>query len=261
MTIQELCAAKNRLGYTYEQISEKSGVPLATVQKVLGGFTANPRHDTICALESVLCPAQYDLRLPDPLIARESGYVFGSSAEKDPGKCQGEYTVTDYLSLPDEERCELIDGVLYNMSSPTREHQQLSFSLGFQFQSFINSRGGACEVYLAPLDVRLDKDDRTMVQPDVMVVCDGRDRFEDGKRLLGAPDLAAEITSPSTLYKDSTVKLHKYKVSGVREYWLIDPEQKRVTVYSFEKESVQTYSFNDRIPVGIWDGGCEVSLS
>ena len=107
---------------------------------------------------------------------------------------------------------------------------------------------------IAPLDVQLDRDDRTMVQPDVLVVCD---RSKVVRRCVyGAPDFVVEILSPSTWEKDMYVKLGKYESAGVREYWIVDPKKKRVLVYDFEHTDFPAlYTFTDQIPVGIFDGG------
>ena len=113
---------------------------------------------------------------------------------------------------------------------------------------------------IAPLDVQLDRDDRTMVQPDVLVVCD---RSKVVRRCVyGAPDFVVEILSPSTWEKDMYVKLGKYESAGVREYWIVDPKKKRVLVYDFEHTDFPAlYTFTDQIPVGIFAGECRVDFA
>ena len=114
--------------------------------------------------------------------------------------------------------------------------------------------------FMAPTDVQLDCDDRTVVQPDVMVVCD-RGKYRNG-RVWGAPDLIIEVLSPSTRKKDMTLKQHKYANAGVREYWMIEPKSQQILVYDFEHEDFpKIYGFSDRIPVLIWDGRCEIDFS
>ena len=111
----------------------------------------------------------------------------------------------------------------------------------------------------SPIDVQLDCDDKTMVQPDVIVVCD-REKIQN-RCIFGAPDFVAEVLSESTRKKDLVLKLNKYMTAGVREYWLVDPDRKKVIVYDFEKEDYpMMYGFEARIPVGIFDGECEVDF-
>ena len=106
---------------------------------------------------------------------------------------------------------------------------------------------------------KLDQDRYTMLQPDLLVVCDA-DRIR--KRLIfGAPDLAIEILSPSSRSRDLVLKLRKYKTAGVREYWVIDPEYRQVFVYLFGEESIlHMYSFHDKIPVSISGGECVIDF-
>ena len=112
---------------------------------------------------------------------------------------------------------------------------------------------------LAPSNVQLDCDDKTMVQPDFFVICD-RDKII-GPRVVGAPDLVIEILSPSNWFHDVVRKLKKYRNAGVKEYWIVMPESKKVMVYFFENSADPIeYSFNDTIPVNIWDGKCKVNF-
>jgi Uma2 family endonuclease len=144
------------------------------------------------------------------------------------------YTYGDYVTWPEEERWELIDGVAYNMSAaPSTRHQVILGSLHALARQAL--AGTRCRPYLAPFDVRLpeanEEDDRikSVVQPDLTVVCDSTKIDKRGCR--GAPDLAAEILSPTTAYKDQTRKLDLYERRGVREYWVLNPEAETVMVY------------------------------
>ena len=175
-------------------------------------------------------------------------------------KKQGEYTLEDYYALPDERRVELIDGVIYDMSAPTTIHQLIGLEIWGQLQKFIRKKKGTCIPFAAPVDVQLDCDDRTMVQPDVLVVCD-RDKIIK-RCIYGAPDFVVEILSPSTKRKDGIIKLSKYISAGVREYWIVDPDKKQVVVYDFQKEDYPViYGFGGEIPVGIFDGECRIDFA
>ena len=156
-------------------------------------------------------------------------------------------------------RVELIDGVFYDMASPSYLHQKISFELAYLLEEYIRSNKGKCSVSYAPTDVQLDKDDKTMVQPDVLVTCD-RKKITYA-RVVGAPDLIIEVLSDSNWYHDVFRKKNKYESSGVREYWIVMPKQRKIMVYFFEKSSNPTeYSFNDIIPVNIWDGKCLINF-
>ena len=149
------------------------------------------------------------------------------------------WTYADYLILPDDERWEIIDGVPYAMS-PARGtlHQRISRTLSLQIGNFLH--GKPCELFVAPYDVRLsertgltDEKVETVVQPDLLVVCDKARIDERGCN--GAPDLIIEITSPSTGCKDLTVKFDLYQRYGVKEYWIIHPEEQTVMVFRLQE--------------------------
>lgn len=246
MTLEEMRTRKQEYGYSYETIAEMSGLPLGTVQKVLGGITKSPRRETLLALEAVLMP-------------KSPGLICETSASYGTVKRQGDYTLEDYLALPDERRVELIDGVLFDMSAPTSIHQLIGSQIFTVFINYIRKNKGSCIPVMAPFDVQLDRDNKTIVQPDVMIICD-RSKL-NRQRLFGAPDLIVEILSPATRKKDSYLKLHKYSNAGVREYWIVDPDKKRVIVYNFKVDDIPTiYTFEDQIPVGIFDGNCLVDF-
>ena len=107
----------------------------------------------------------------------------------------GPYTVKDYYAIPEDRRVELIDGYIYDLASASKVHQRILLAIATQIQSCIESLRKECEVYVAPSDVQLDKDNYTMVQPDVFVVCGDDDPKEHAHQ--GAPELIVEILSPS----------------------------------------------------------------
>lgn len=150
------------------------------------------------------------------------------------------FTYGDYLTWPADERWEIIDGEAFCMSpAPDTIHQGISGDLfGILWQFF---KGKDCKVFHAPMDVRLptrkeaDKKIETVVQPDLLIVCD--ESKIDDKGIRGAPDLVVEILSPSTASRDHIKKRAIYERHGVKEYWLIDPSSRMVFVYRRSTES------------------------
>jgi Uma2 family endonuclease len=170
-------------------------------------------------------------------------------------------TYDDYRQwdLAEGERYERSEGVPYAMAGPNDYHQAISGELFGRFWDFL--KGKPCKVRSAPYDVRLfyDGEDDTVVQPDLVVVCDEAKRGSEGCR--GAPDLVAEILSPGNTLAEMNRKLKLYMRAGVREYWLVDGEDKTVTVYLAGGGTYRlaVYSGEASAPVAILPG-LEISL-
>ena len=286
MTIEEMRRRKKELGFSCRELSERSGVPYGTVEKLFTGATKSPRFATLSRLSEVFEREGRERAKeqdgPDafakgtsggfrytgsdycaePDCVRETGASYAAAYDEENcfrEKEQGTYTVEDYLALPDDQRYELIDGVLYDMASPVYDHQQIAGYLYHRLMSCALEHHMPCRPCIAPLDVQLDRDNRTMVQPDVIVICD--QSLNIGKRIFGAPEFVAEVLSPSSLRRDLILKLNKYRKAGVKEYWILDPESRTVTVYLFEETTdCRTYLFTDEIPVYISDGICTISM-
>lgn len=239
MTVDEMNRKKQKTGYTDERIAELSGISLENVQKILNGELEDVDYSAMIALSRFL---------DEPMLIKEETVVYYA------GKQQGEYTVEDYYALPDERRVELIDGYFYDMAAPTTYHQLIGAEVYRQIANYIMDQGGGCTPFISPVDVQLDNDDRTMVQPDVAVICDPQQITR--RNILGVPDFVLEVISPSTKRKDCTLKLRKYENAGVREYWLADPYQKMVLAYFFEDAAAcpAIYPIDADIPVRIYEG-------
>ena len=307
MNLREMLLIKQEYRLSYRQISEESGVPLPTVQKVFTGKTKNPRYETAASLAAALAAlkrkasglevpshvadshsqlapeasagasaagtsavsAAYSPESPSSALLSEAPaqYVWKSeesqaaASVRKPVKKPGEYTIEDYYAWPEEERIELIDGVIYDMSAPTKAHQLLAGEAYRQIANFIVDRGGKCRPYIAPVDVRLDRDNKTMVQPDVIIVCDPS-KEEDDRVIYGAPEFVMEVLSPATRLKDLSKKLVKYKTAGVLEYWIVDPYEEMIFVYLFGKERTQfsMYPLFAEIPVSLYEGKLTISF-
>ena len=168
------------------------------------------------------------------------------------------YTYADYKDweLKPGDRYELIYGEAYAMSAPNTLHQEILMELSTQFHTYLRKK--PCRVYPAPFDVRLfyedDESDDTIVQPDIIIICDEKKRGEEGCR--GAPDLVVEILSPSNTAIEMERKFKLYQKAGVREYWIVDPENKGVTVHCFQENTIlsRTYESAGTAPVSILPG-------
>lgn len=164
------------------------------------------------------------------------------------------YTEEDYYNLPENVRAELIDGLLvYNQAAPSRIHQTILGELHTVINNYLKSKGGPCRVYPAPFAVKLRKDRKNIVEPDISVICDPEKLTDQG--CSGAPDWIIEIISPNNSSHDYITKLNLYADAGVREYWIVDPDRKSIFVYYLEQEKfkVETCSFQDNIKVNIYE--------
>ena len=264
MTIEEMQMRKRELGYTNEMLAEMSGVPLGTVQKVFAGATKTPRKQTIDALTRILAkPVSssendrhnvncLNTKPAATMTLQEKAVSYRADSK------QGHYTLEDYYAFPDDRRVELIDGYIFDMAAPSQIHQTILAQLYLQLVPCADAHPD-CRIFIAPLDVRLDNDDYTMVQPDLLIVCDYHD--PDRMRINGAPDFVVEILSPGNHFHDMFRKLYKYKNAGVREYWIIDPSKMRISVYDFEHDELpQSYTFDDTVPLLISEGACSVDF-
>lgn len=162
------------------------------------------------------------------------------------------YTTQDIDLLPEGARAELIDGQIYDMAPPTRTHQRILGLLYRKIADHIDSNKGRCEVNIAPFAVYLNNDDLNYVEPDICVVCDPGKLDDRGCH--GAPDWILEVVSPGSRQMDYFKKLFKYRTAGVKEYWIVDPMKNQVVVYDFKQDRIEEYSFEEQIPVGIFEG-------
>ena len=168
------------------------------------------------------------------------------------------YTYADYLTWDDDVRCELINGVVYKLETPSLFHQMILGEIFLQIYKF--AKGTANKVFYAPLDVRLNPHTRddTVVQPDILVVCDKEKVDKYG--IIGAPDLTIEVLSPSSIQHDVIRKQRIYREAGVREYWIVNPESKELDILLFETNEIKYHTQAETAPVHILPG-CEINLA
>ena len=161
-------------------------------------------------------------------------------------------TFEQYEALPEDAGAEVFDGQIHYMASPSQEHQTIPMELSTILNTYLKNKNGPCRVFHAPFDVKLNDTPLTIVQPDLMIVCN-KDKL-DGKCCNGAPDFIIEIVSPGNPSDDYIRKLYYYKNADVREYWIVDPRCKTVTVNYFEENILNLqYSFDSTIKVNIYD--------
>lgn len=160
----------------------------------------------------------------------------------------GWVTYEAFLELTEEseQRFELIDGIIHNLASPSYKHQH---AVGEVFGTFHNwFKGKKCVPLTSPFDVTFFKEENNInvVQPDVLVICD-KDKLDEKGKYKGIPTLVVEVLSPSTRGKDMLKKLDLYKQCGVSEYWLVDPINEHILIYTLEKDDIvnsRVYSKN-----------------
>lgn len=142
-----------------------------------------------------------------------------------------------------ELRMEYINGEIVLQDSPEPYHQDISGNLHILLRAYL--KGKTCKVYYAPFDVHFFKKDLTtpdVMQPDLLIVCDLPDSVNEKGRYMGTPTLCVEILSKSTRTKDMVDKLNTYMLSGVREFWVVDPHKKTILVYGFKDFEIEEYS-------------------
>ena len=266
MTLEEMRERKRALGYSNEILAEKSGVPLATVQKVLSGITKSPRRKTVEALERALTKN----RLPEQRLSEELPYAVdrdGCITQRidywDPALqarmvreaaveygVKRKYTMEDIRALPEGVRAELIDGKMIFMASPNRTHQRINGGMHLAVANYIRDTGRDCEIYIPPYGVFLHADESEYFEPDLTIFCDHEKSRFDG--CFGAPDWIVEVVSPSSKSNDYGKKLFKYREAGVKLYWIIDPMREMTLIYDFSGteavgETTGLYPFDEEL--------------
>ena len=177
------------------------------------------------------------------------------------------YTFADYLSWGEDERIEIINGeAIVAQAAPSPFHQEVIMAISAQIHNYLE--GKRCKVYPAPFAVRVEDDadtpenaSQTVVEPDITIVCDSSKIDDRGCK--GAPDMVAEVLSPSTTKRDRFVKLHLYEKAGVKEYWIVDPVEQSVQVFLLDGGRFKVagfYTKEDIAKVHVLDG-CFVELS
>lgn len=167
-------------------------------------------------------------------------------------------TYADYLSWPENERWEIIDGIPYMQSAPKWQHQRISGELHRQLSNYLVDK--PCWAFASPFDLCLadgeedDDDISNILQPDIAIVCDETKLRKTG--YFGIPALIIEISSPSTARQDRVVKFSKYEKTGVQEYWIVEPESQYLNVFTLQENKrygrPEAYTEKDKVQLSIF---------
>ena len=261
MNIQEMKLAARELGYRNEDLAMYADVCPEVIDALFDDpLTLPPNAATLWFLDLILSPWPYD----NSTDSDTNKSLLKESVNYHTVRTPGGFTIHDLERMAetanDDVRLELIDGIIYHLNTPDAIHQIIIGEIFANLREHILKHHGECTPLFAPFGVQLDCDDRTFLQPDILVVCDKEKITRPC--LYGTPDLVIEVLSPSTRRKDLTIKVPKYLSSGVKECWMIDPVRKNVLVYTSDKPEIPTiYGFSSKIPVGIWNGGYEIDFN
>ena len=259
-----LIDTRERLKISQRELEKRSGVRQAEICKIENG-EGNPSLKTMGRLFAAM---NKELIFTDRSHSadRVSEFELDTVTESiarylNLSKKQGFYTVDDMEMIPEGLFVELIDGFIYDMSVPNLKHQIFIKNIQKAFDKFIDDKGGACITLSGQTGLWFEDDDKDLLIPDMMVVCDQNKLQEKG--IVGAPDFILEVLSPSTRARDLSIKKNKYKEKGVREYWLLDPKKEKLLVYDWHEgdDMPCIYGRNDVAPVMIYDGELTLNMA
>ena len=267
--LQEIKNRKKALKLTTAELADRAGLPVSTVSKIMTGETKNPSYVTIEKIESVIAHEEmcrrvyaYFKLLKEYIDNHTDETVDQIEFEKKYGNLALDKKLNiDFLhELGEDKQIELINGHLIYNEAPNIHHQMIVQNLGRIIDDFIRSNSGKCRMFNVGVNLYFEEDDNSLLIPDLVVLCDDSKLSESG--ITGTPDWIIEVVSRSTRRVDYNEKMHKYMGTGVREYWIVDPEKERVTTYiEGEPMMAYIYGFDDEIPVYIYDGKLSICIN
>ena len=291
--IKNLKKRKKALGLTTAKLAYLAELPVGTVSKIMTGETRNPSYLTIEKLDNVLTHEEmifrinayreyltrylkehgaedFDQKLVEKKYRQEHNlsnapipFAVPKKENDDIGNLaiakDMRLDISFFHEIGEDKLLEIIDGKLIINEAPSLKHQMLVQNVGKVIDRFIDGNKGSCRMFNVGVNVYPDEDNYSALIPDIVVICDP-DRIKDDG-IYGSPDWIIEITSPSTRHRDYNEKMHKYMGSGVREYWIVDLEKEKVTTYiEGEPMMAYIYSFDDDIPVYIYEGKLKLNI-
>ncbi len=294
MDLESLRERKKLLKMTTYDLAALADLPVSTVSKIMTGETKNPSFVTIEKLDRTLWQEELKFRLRDYIRALdeymnntlpeevnqkdfESEYrkkhnlsdgpiPFATPLDSKTGyegslalKRDKRVSFPDIKDLDEKGHIELLKGTIFYNNFPSMYHQIIVQKVGRYIEDYILRNRGKCKMFNVGINVFLCEDDYTVLGPDIIVNCDDARIKDNG--IVGAPDFVCEVVSPGSRHRDYNEKMHAYMEYGVREYWIIDPEKERVTTYiEGEPMLAYVYSFEDEIPVYIYDGELKICI-
>lgn len=296
MDISDIRMRKKELKLTTQQIAYLAELPVSTVSKIMTGETKNPSYITIERIEKVILQEEMarrikayrkaftlyceglnkgedvDRELFDRKYRRENHLdnapipfarvrrANNEIGEGNLAKVRDYRLTADSLEkIGEDKNIELIDGRLIINQAPDLQHQIVVQNIGKIIDRYIEDNHGKCKVFNVGVNVFLEENDYTLLIPDIVVVCDENKLQANG--IYGVPDWIIEVVSNSSRKLDYNEKMHKYMVSGVSEYWIVDVDKQRITVYiKGEPMMAYVYGLNDEVPVGIYQGKLSICL-
>lgn len=249
---------REMISMTQKELSEITGISQADISRIERGMSNVSMSTMIRLMDGVGKKVDFSYSAKEFNRYENMAIPSGVNLFAD-GKKQGEFTLFDIYNAPEDDRYELIDGVIYSQAAPSFIHQHIISAVHFTLQSYIVAHNGECIVLESPIGVQFEHNDKDYLEPDLVVLCDKGKIRTNG--IIGAPDFVLEVTSPSTKMQDYTTKLNIYAREGVKEYWIIDPEKRSIVKYDFSIDAMpEIHFFNEDIPVNLYDGKCIVNL-
>lgn len=187
------------------------------------------------------------------------------TAEYNPDKMKVSYKEFKKITEDSEHRYEYIDGYLYLMVSPTVKHQRVVRNLLVKLDNWFRNK--ECEPFTSPFEVTLYKGDEiqeniNIVQPDILVICD-QEKIDEEDRYQGTPELVIEVLSKTSKHRDFVTKLELYRITGIKEYWIVNPFTEEINIFTFDNDEIRevtTYK-KDEILKSFVFKGLEINLS
>ncbi len=243
---------------TQKDMEAATGIHQAEISKIERGI-GNPSMATIEKL-ALAAGCKINITFEHRGIRRDVPQAKGIVPYLKAVKYQGEYVISDLVGVPDDVFYELIEGCVFERNTPTVVRQEILAEIQFAFSYFIKSNKGKCKVLPAPTGLTFENDDKNFLIPDLMIICDEKKITEE--LIVGAPDFVLEIASPSNSRRDYGVKQQIYMNKGVREYWIINPMKRVLTIYNYEdSECPSIHSLDEQVDVAIYGGKLKINLS